>query len=887
MSWKALWRQLSASEREAAIGAFYDSAGSEAARRALLHLFARGLNVREQTLERWPRERLIGFVAKHGELAMPADAWPALFVQYIAAHRLRLLDSVYRHLNIEPPDKGYVPSLSAPILPEAARACVRAVSAEFGAGEVRFVIGFLRLYHEVWEPLATAIEAEQPAAVAPEPPPVEKDPLQVLHGFTTIDRVVIQQIVAASSRAETALDEQEVDDLVHTLIALNPLRKRSYFTLGYADVLVPGREQNFSRPEFDDERRSWYLAGVLSGLARQGRREEFAAAVKAHSEGFRRAASSRGSGIALARTVLPELVASGCISEAALLIERQAESGGLDVAYVALQQVVGRLRAGNAADAMTLVRPLWEALGRPQDAASDDAQWSQYRRELARRAAQCLQAHGDFEEAERRLAADAHGGDPEHQARVLADRGLVAARLRSVFELTLPATQEGRRSRVEALQRGEPLFREALELRPGRVAAALLALGLLQYLRWRLGEQRDRQHREEAIALLEGAIAQMRLTDAAPTYARSGLLGQALFMRTVLLMDRLEAIDADAALQAWREITPEAGKFPSDDLRLLLETADMIGDDYAREFAESIWQQRRHEALDLLLPAARLRRSGSLRESLYQHALDPSTPRADRRRILFAVIPALLQAREVDAAARGLDALEDLAEGNDGLVETMQFLATPANYDPAWSEQDALWVQLRLARRAGDDAAAAQYLRWLFYRVRDSDADLAHQIAETAMAWRLPPDVVAQLQAALPSAPEESPHSDAESRLRAGERVRVVFIGGNETQAQYDERIREALQCEYPGLSVSFRHTGWTSNWGQQVPGLLKECNEADAVVLMTMMRTSLGQRLRAGLQRPWVSCVARGEKGLTRSIVKAAGIALALRRRRAADTPR
>lgn len=368
------------------------------------------------------------------------------------------------------------------------------------------------------------------------------------------------------------------------------------------------------------------------------------------------------------------------------------------------------------------------------------------------------------------------------------------------------------------------------------------------------------------------------LISAAPTYAQSGVLGQALFMRTVLLLDRLDAVDVQAALQAWRAITPEAGKFPSDDLRLLLEAADMIGDDYAREFAESIWQQRGHEALDLLLSPARLQRSAFLRGALYQHALDPSTPRADRRRIWFAVIPALLQAREVDAAAHGLDALEELAESDEGLVETMQFLATPANYDPAWSEQDALWVQLRLARRAGDDAAAARYLQWLFYRVRDSDVDLAQQIAEAATAWRLSQDMVAQLQAALPSAPEEPPHADAESRLRAGECVRVVFVGGNETQAQYDERIRQALAREYSGLTVSFRHTGWTSNWGQQVAGLVKECNAADAVVLMTMMRTGLGRALREQLQRPWVSCAARGEMGLTRSIVKAASIALAAR---------
>lgn len=252
------------------------------------------------------------------------------------------------------------------------------------------------------------------------------------------------------------------------------------------------------------------------------------------------------------------------------------------------------------------------------------------------------------------------------------------------------------------------------------------------------------------------------------------------------------------------------------------------------------------------------------------------------RRIWFTLIPALLEARELEGARRGLDALEDLAEGGEGVSAVMQFPETPAQYDPAWTETEVLWVEVRLVRRLGDDEAAGRYLRLLFYRVRDADAELAREILELGRTWRLAPDLLAQFEAALPAASEEPAFADGDARLRAGESVRVVFVGGNETQAQYDERIRASLSRQYPGLTVTFRHTGWTSNWGQQLPGLVKECNAADAVVLMTMMRTMLGQSLRASLRRPWVSCAARGEKGIERSILKAASIAL--RKRAAAD---
>lgn len=879
MSWKALWRRLSAHDQHAALAAFVAGAQSPEAERALFHMFAHQLNMREQTLRSWPRDRLIEFVAKRAELALSEDAFRVLLFDRVQKRHGPLLQAVYRHLNIEPPAEGGPPALSGPILPEAARACVRTLGAQHAPAELRFVLDFLRLHDAAWQPLADALGDE---AIDAEAPPVKTDLLHVLRGFTTMDRVVIECIVATSCGAEAALDENEIDDLVHTLIALNPRRKRSYFALGLTDVLIAGRALDFGRPEFDAERRAWYLTGVLAGLARQNQHDRLSALVKEQAENFRIAAGLAAPGLALAKTVLAPLVKAGCIAEAAFLIEKHARDAGREFAATALEQVTDRLRAGAAADAMTLVRPLWEALGKPPENEDDDAAWGQYRLELARRAAQCLQAHGEFEEADRFLQRAESGGDGAHRGRVLADRGLVAARLRSVFELTLPAEPEERRLRLEALERGENLFRAGLELSPGKIVTALLALGLLQYLRWRQGAEADPQLREEAIALLGGAIAQMRLSDAAATYERSGLLGQALFMRAVALLHRMEATDLSAALQAWRAITPDAGRFPADDLRLLLEVAEMVGGDYAREFAESIWAQRRHEALDLLLPTLRLDRSGALRRALHQHALDETTPRADRRRIWFTLIPALLQARELEDARRGLDALEDLAEGGEGVSAVMQFLATPAHYDPAWTETEALWVQVRLARRLGDDEAAGRYLRLLFYRVRDADAELAREILELGRTWRLAPDLLAQFEAALPAASEEPAFADGDARLRAGESVRVVFVGGNETQAQYDERIRASLSRQYPGLTVTFRHTGWTSNWGQQLPGLVKECNAADAVVLMTMMRTMLGQSLRASLRRPWVSCAARGEKGIERSILKAASIAL--RKRAAAD---
>jgi hypothetical protein len=81
-----------------------------------------------------------------------------------------------------------------------------------------------------------------------------------------------------------------------------------------------------------------------------------------------------------------------------------------------------------------------------------------------------------------------------------------------------------------------------------------------------------------------------------------------------------------------------------------------------------------------------------------------------------------------------------------------------------------------------------------------------------------------------------------------------------------------------PGLHITFRHTGWSSNWGRQLDGLRKDANASDAVVLMTMMRTTLGRKLRAGLSKPWLTCAATGRAGILNSIREAARIGLQAR---------
>jgi len=92
------------------------------------------------------------------------------------------------------------------------------------------------------------------------------------------------------------------------------------------------------------------------------------------------------------------------------------------------------------------------------------------------------------------------------------------------------------------------------------------------------------------------------------------------------------------------------------------------------------------------------------------------------------------------------------------------------------------------------------------------------------------------------------------------------------------QKIRSAIQRDWPGTEVQFEHTGWSSNWGREVEKLKKLVRESDAVVLMSMMRTKLGRTMRAALNdppRPWVPCTGTGRQAMEQSIRKAMQVGL------------
>jgi hypothetical protein len=555
-------------------------------------------------------------------------------------------------------------------------------------------------------------------------------------------------------------------------------------------------------------------------------------------------------------------------------IRGQAGHLGLSFATEVLEVATGLIRQARFEQAKVIV----DQLGKVDFRLEDEIELLTFQLGLARRRGQCLQAAGDFDGAERAYRELLKAGEELNSPDLLADLGLVKGRFRALDEVRLPDGHAARIAMRECLARGESYFRKAADQFGLRSPKAAYPLALLGYLRWTFAGAKERESmRQKAAALASDAVSAILASAHSGVYRALGALGQSQFMLAVTRLSGFEDIEAREGLSAWRTITAEAGLFPADDVGRLLQEADKFGPAFADPIAEAVWDHRPEGAFRILQDGPWMTRSPRLRAALRAKAQSEIEPRAERLRCWMLLVPLLLRGGDVPGAEDGLGELERLAEDPPQVEAVLTFLGDRIHYDPAWKETEASLARVYLLRRIGRDADATDELRRLFYLVRDVNRWEAEQILTMFDDWGLDPALRDALRRGLPRAEAEDPPAVVE-RLCAGERVSVVFIGGNELQAQYDDAVRAAVVAEWSGVTVHFEHTGWSSNWGRELGRLIELANRADAVVLMPMMRTTLGRRVRAALTRPWLSCTSTGKIGMLTSVRRAARLAVRLR---------
>jgi hypothetical protein len=136
------------------------------------------------------------------------------------------------------------------------------------------------------------------------------------------------------------------------------------------------------------------------------------------------------------------------------------------------------------------------------------------------------------------------------------------------------------------------------------------------------------------------------------------------------------------------------------------------------------------------------------------------------------------------------------------------------------------------------------------------------------------PDVEApsDLEREIPSALTEAEQNEVRAALRASS-LRVVFVGGNETQEQYRSRIEAALVQRYGDRVEVAWFGGWASSWNAIEDAAVREFATAGGLVVMQFMRTQLGNNLRrrageAGIA--WHRCAGSGRQAMQHALEQA-----------------
>jgi hypothetical protein len=103
--------------------------------------------------------------------------------------------------------------------------------------------------------------------------------------------------------------------------------------------------------------------------------------------------------------------------------------------------------------------------------------------------------------------------------------------------------------------------------------------------------------------------------------------------------------------------------------------------------------------------------------------------------------------------------------------------------------------------------------------------------------------------------------------------ISLLYIGGNETQRQYEQTLKNEFAQEHPSWALEFYFPGWTSNWNDHLNAVKPKIRTSDAVILNTLVRTQFGRHVRktCDSNTPWFPCTGRGRASLKRSIEEAA----------------
>jgi hypothetical protein len=503
----------------------------------------------------------------------------------------------------------------------------------------------------------------------------------------------------------------------------------------------------------------------------------------------------------------------------------------------------------------------------------DESHESAYR-EALRKMGQCEQALGNFTDAKRFLEAVAAMPDCEERREALTDLGLISAGFKSLRSILPGKASKGWPIIVTSLKAGKSYFDHAVQANDGQevrgVRNAHFALGVLAIL----GQPPDSK---TAVAHFERAYAGMLRRREA--YRVGGLIEWTRFFLALSHLEQLDPAFAAKARDLIEESIDVGDQFPIEFWQRSLDAAAMLDDVVlSQRIVEYLFEKRSAEAFIAIKGSSALLRSELLRRR-YNEMLetDQRLPLAERFNELKALLRICQKEGDFELAGDVLGSLEEFALTQSPFSREFEaLLERPEGYSPGWESEEAEMSRARILESTGRLPDAATIYARRFYALTEKGS--AHCLAQAAeyldkIEKLGGQDGVVEMRnrlAACERAIEVNESSiTAEAELRSGAKLCLLYVGGNEIQEAFDDRISQRLRGDYPGLRILFAHPGWGSNWSRALDQVKRLVPEADAVVLSPLVRTQFGRNLRkcCDAKHPWLASTAKGQSGIRESI--------------------
>ncbi|MGH9189051.1 MAG: hypothetical protein ACRD0Q_03320 [Acidimicrobiales bacterium] len=532
------------------------------------------------------------------------------------------------------------------------------------------------------------------------------------------------------------------------------------------------------------------------------------------------------------------------------------------------------LATGSGAEAEILLRAVEDRLLRWAAAGGgDERPMEQEAVATSILRASCRRRRNDFVGSSALLAnLDLALVDVEQRTSAAFEAAMAAAEIGAVEDLSFPRDDERQRL-AERLERSRPRLEAVVDADPAHPEANLL-LGMLASCRGddagtarHLGMVVDRIEGGEgaralsAAAVFHRALARLRLleagTDEGAHHDMAAAMGEGYVPTESELASAAVALEAHGSPRAGEYLARAVAAGPSSPAVLaLVQERARSGDLAARGIVEEMAADgnrrlvERFELLDAALAGA-----------------ETAGDTAAAERLAGSVDDVVVRANRPELDDRWAHALD--------VGESLRSALEPCHADA---------MRMEVLRRGGRLDEARAIATGLFHRAAAGSlaAFDAAELLAVLHELGVPGDELALLARLVHSEPPpEGLVAPGGHGLR-----RILFVGGNETQEQYRQRLEDEVQQRFGGdVTVEWFFSGWSSNWMKVAEGIETSLRTRapSAVVLMTFVRTNLGQWVRRtagehGL--PWVACTGHGRAAISRAIERAVEVSADLSRR-------